>query len=254
MTAEKLNQSGQPVDLSKYPIGTKVFFYRPPSKQEVDSKGRRAKHIDHYVGPARVTKHIGTRSVQLEMEEPNERNITYKREECYCSNDPRLAIQTPPYNKDELHLEHEFMSEIQWSASQAKLENISLSRMNHSQRRGIALKYPESKETGWRSIITPRSHRHLRTTQLQQTIKDSKAQGCYFSEDMGSQKQRRFTNHHTPSSDRDRVERLWRGRIPTEHLNDHILVRDIGLNARGKLDHVTREIAAGLNLPHNCGA
>ncbi len=62
MTAEKLNQSGQPVDMSKYPIGTKVFFYRPPSKQEADIKGRRAKHIDHYVGPARVTKHIGTRS------------------------------------------------------------------------------------------------------------------------------------------------------------------------------------------------
>ncbi len=57
-----------------------------------------------------------------------------------------------------------------------------------------------------------------------------------------------------PSSGRDRVERLWRGRIPTEHLNDHILVRDIGLNAKGKLDRVTREIAAGLNIPHNCGA
>ncbi len=71
MAAEKLNQSGQPVDMTKYPVGTRVFFYKPPSKQEANSKGRRAKHIDHYVGPARVTKHIGTRSVQLEMEEPN---------------------------------------------------------------------------------------------------------------------------------------------------------------------------------------
>ncbi len=33
------------------------------------------KHIDHYVGPAKVTKHTGTRSVQLEMEEVNGRNI-----------------------------------------------------------------------------------------------------------------------------------------------------------------------------------
>ncbi len=33
-----------------------------------------------YPGPARVTKHIGTRSVQLEMEEVNGRNITYKRD------------------------------------------------------------------------------------------------------------------------------------------------------------------------------
>jgi hypothetical protein len=80
MTAENLNQSGQPVDMSKYPIGTKVFFYKPPSKQEADSKGRRAKHIDHYVGPVRVTRHIGARSVQLETEEPNGRNITYKRD------------------------------------------------------------------------------------------------------------------------------------------------------------------------------
>ena len=57
-----------------------------------------------------------------------------------------------------------------------------------------------------------------------------------------------------PANDRDRAERLWRGRIPVEHLNDHILVRDIGLNARGKMDRITREIAAGLNIPHNCGA
>jgi hypothetical protein len=81
MTAEKLNQSGQSVDMTKYPVGTRVFFYKPPSKQEADNKaGRRAKHIDHYVGPARVTRHIGTRSVQLEMEEVNGKNITYKRD------------------------------------------------------------------------------------------------------------------------------------------------------------------------------
>ncbi len=61
--------------MSKFPVGTKIFFYKPPSKQEADRKGRRAKHV----GPARITKHIGTRSVELEMEESNGRNITYKR-------------------------------------------------------------------------------------------------------------------------------------------------------------------------------
>ncbi len=44
MTADKLNQSGQPVDMSKYPIGTKVYFYKPPSKQEADNKGRSQAH------------------------------------------------------------------------------------------------------------------------------------------------------------------------------------------------------------------
>ncbi len=47
MTAEKLNQSGQPVDMAKFPVGTRVFFYKPSLKQEADSKGRRAKHIEH---------------------------------------------------------------------------------------------------------------------------------------------------------------------------------------------------------------
>jgi hypothetical protein len=41
MTAEKLNQSGQPVEMSKYPVGTRVFFYKPPSKQEADNNCRR---------------------------------------------------------------------------------------------------------------------------------------------------------------------------------------------------------------------
>ncbi len=43
----------------------------------------------------------------------------------------------------------------------------------------------------------------------------------------------------SPSSDRDRVERLWKGRIPTEHLNDHILVRDIVVTLAGYCVHST---------------
>ena len=57
-----------------------------------------------------------------------------------------------------------------------------------------------------------------------------------------------------PRSNRDRAERLWRGRIPTEHLDEHILIRGVGLNARGKLDRVTREIASQLDIPHHCEA
>jgi hypothetical protein len=32
-----------------------------------------------------------------------------------------------------------------------------------------------------------------------------------------------------PRSDRDRTERLWRGRIPTEHLDDHIVIERIAI-------------------------
>jgi hypothetical protein len=69
MTSENLSQSGHPVDLEKYVIGQKVYFYKPPSMKETVTRGRRAKHIDHYVGPGIITKHIGTRSIVIRYKE-----------------------------------------------------------------------------------------------------------------------------------------------------------------------------------------
>ena len=51
MTSENLSQSGIVVDLEKYPIGNQAYLYKPPSMAETIARGRRAKHIDHYVGP-----------------------------------------------------------------------------------------------------------------------------------------------------------------------------------------------------------
>jgi hypothetical protein len=50
MTADNLSQSGQAVDLGKYGIGHKAYLYKPPSMKDTIARGRRAKHIDHYVG------------------------------------------------------------------------------------------------------------------------------------------------------------------------------------------------------------
>ncbi len=50
--------------------GAKVYFYRPPSILDVAKKTRKAKHIDHYVGPAEIVKKIGSRSFQLSYTNP----------------------------------------------------------------------------------------------------------------------------------------------------------------------------------------
>jgi hypothetical protein len=65
MTSENLSQSGQAVELGKYVIGHKAYIYKPPSMNETINRGRRAKHIDHYVGPGIIIKHIGTRSMVI---------------------------------------------------------------------------------------------------------------------------------------------------------------------------------------------
>jgi hypothetical protein len=67
MTSGNLSQSGQAVDLEKYTIGHKAYFYKPPSMNETIARGRRAKHIDHYVGPGIIIKHIGTRSIVIKL-------------------------------------------------------------------------------------------------------------------------------------------------------------------------------------------
>jgi hypothetical protein len=145
MTAEKLNQSGQPVDMSKYPVSTRVFFYKPPSKQEADNKGRRAKYIDHYVGPARVTKHISTRSVQLEMKEINGRNITYKRDiGMLLLKKPRTGGLDPTIPQravigTQIHAD---------TKHPCKLASTSSSRMDHWPPLGTVRRYPELRGSG----------------------------------------------------------------------------------------------------------
>jgi hypothetical protein len=38
-----------------------------PTMAETITRGRRAKHIDHYIGPGIITKHIGTRSMVITL-------------------------------------------------------------------------------------------------------------------------------------------------------------------------------------------
>ncbi len=46
--------------------GSKVYFYKPPSQQEqeVIQRGRKAKHLMHYQGPATIVGSISGRKRQ----------------------------------------------------------------------------------------------------------------------------------------------------------------------------------------------
>ncbi len=55
------------MNLDKYPIGKQAYLYKPPSMAETITRGRRTKHIDHYVEPGVITRHIGTRSMVIRL-------------------------------------------------------------------------------------------------------------------------------------------------------------------------------------------
>ncbi len=67
MTSEKLNQANRPFDDSQLQAGMRVYFYKP-SQQEVSAKGRKAKHLAHYHGPATVTAMPRRRQLELQYE------------------------------------------------------------------------------------------------------------------------------------------------------------------------------------------
>ncbi len=48
-----------------------MCFYKSPTVQDVKQKSRKTKHLDHYVGPARITKKIGDRSFQIAYRHPD---------------------------------------------------------------------------------------------------------------------------------------------------------------------------------------
>ncbi len=70
MMHEGLNQKGQRYNMDHLVEGAKIYFYRPPSVLDVVKKTRKAKHIDHYVGPAVIVKKIGSRSFQISYTNP----------------------------------------------------------------------------------------------------------------------------------------------------------------------------------------
>ncbi len=68
MNAHNLNQSGKVISGKSLEKGDKVYFFRPPSQQEVLKRGRKAKHLMHYQGPAIIIGSIEGRKRQYEIE------------------------------------------------------------------------------------------------------------------------------------------------------------------------------------------
>ena len=62
MTSNNLSQNGKKINLEDYKIGSEVYFYKPPTALESEKKGLKAKHMDHYAGPAKIIKQVGKRS------------------------------------------------------------------------------------------------------------------------------------------------------------------------------------------------
>ncbi len=72
MTSNRLAQNGQKIDYDALTPGAKVYFYKPSSQQETQERGRKAKHLDHYIGPAIIVKQAGSCSFIIQYTDKKE--------------------------------------------------------------------------------------------------------------------------------------------------------------------------------------
>jgi hypothetical protein len=96
MTSDKLSQTGKSISYEALIPGAKVYFYKLPYAQEVLERGRKAKHLGHYTGPATILRAIGIRSFVLQYTDAKGATRTYQRDASTISLVPPKEIKVDP--------------------------------------------------------------------------------------------------------------------------------------------------------------
>ncbi len=231
------------------PIGAEAYIYKPSSQQEAIRKGRRVKHIDHYIGPGRIVRHIGTRSIVVVIKDDHDVDREYQRDA------GKVLLKKPrPDDADQ-----EIMREQSIGTRLCSKDDLNLHAFKGVEI--IILKdEPEAKD--WycaevRAVLADRIEVNYFTTQ-EPTLDDYDK--CSIQKRKARLREALFlrtwcllvsggkgeSTTNPPSTKHPRTNHLWWGKIPMEDVTNHILVRDVGLDATGKLDKNTINLASNL--------
>jgi hypothetical protein len=96
MSSNRLSQNGKKINYETLKPGAKVYFYKPPSAQEIAKRGRKVKHLDHYTGPATILRSIGTRSFVVQYTDDTGTTRIYQRDASMISLIPPKDIKDHP--------------------------------------------------------------------------------------------------------------------------------------------------------------
>ena len=253
MTREKLNQSGQKIDLEALTLGLEVYFYKPPTVQQVERRNRKAKHIDHYVGPAVIKRIIGKRSFVMEMADEKGKVRQYQRDAGMIIplRKPQLSDPDPtarksvnkgpsPHNKGdesprvgEYLVVKDMVDSPDWYVAQvSKVVEGKMTVNYHTTADAPLDNYKEALPIDrWSNL---RSVSFLRTWVVPPKFEPVTVE---------------------PQPRHGSAEKwIWNGKIPSKTFPQQILIRNVGLDSKGKFDDRTLKLAMSLNIPHHHGA
>ena len=250
MTSKKLSQTGKAIDYKALIPGAKVFFYKPPTAQEVERRGRKAKHLDHYIGPATIVRSIGNRSFVIQYTDAQGTTRTYQRDASMISLIPPTEIKGDPSNTN-----------LEEKAPQAH-QSIALFPIEEGEY--ILLKDTKDANTWYCAQVLEKLPDRIKvnyhTTSISALPKYSKAT---HTQRLRRLQELTFLRTWTlPTGEATTVDpalsgkrnRLWTGQIPLKFLDDVLLLRNVGLTALGNLTPATALLAAKLSIAHQVGA
>jgi transposase InsO family protein len=252
MTAHNLGQNGRKIQLEKYKPGTKVYFYKPPSAKEAEIKGRKAKHMDHYAGPAIIIKQIGTRSFLIEYKNADGKLKTFQRDVGMLSLVPPKQVDFNPESiSSDSNTPHMHRSLI---ASPMKEGEIVLLKDGNEATdwycAQVVKVLPTHVLVHYYTTTTPVLSNYS-TASLSE--RDDQISQAVFLKTWSVLGNGGYATTEPPKGIR-KTRDIWSGKIKMCDLQDHLLVRNVELDDQGRLSIATVLLASKLKYPHHQGA
>ena len=245
LTSLHLNKAGKATASAHLQPGAKVWFYKPPDHNQVMTTGRKVKHLAHYHGPATITEKIGASGYKFEFN-----GKTFQREagmlvpythmpasftidEDAVKRKPRLHHLSMQFREGEFIITKDDPAANDWYC--AEVSRVLTDRLELNYYTTVTQPLDDYPTTS----IASRTKRlgeasFLRTWCLQ----------------MGAGK----ATTQPPKQAHRLAKDVYSGQIPLREIHEHVLIRDVKLNALGVLDNATTRLATALSIPHHAGA
>jgi hypothetical protein len=253
MNAHNLNQSGAKIQDKGLEKGDQVYFYRPPSQHEIIRRGRKAKHLAHYHGPATIQGKVEGRDRQyhftyegksfkrdVSMLVPKRDYMAINPEVHDPTNETPLLVKPAFYNKQKPLQEEDII------LCKTEKEDTSwfLAEVNRI--------FPDEVEVVYYTTPKPLMEGYSTAT-LHERIDDllkarfRKTWYVYSGKNAGK-------GTLKPPFPYNPKLRLWTGKLPTSEIDDLVLATGMTLDPQGYLNKDSATIAGQLTIGHDSTA
>ena len=252
MTSDNLSQNGKKINLEDYRIGSEVYFYKPPTALESEKKGRKAKHMDHYAGPAKIIKQIGKRSFLIEFMNAKGKSKVFQRDAGMLSliNPTRLNFE-PVETVVHIDVPHKHRSLTATPLREGEIVLLKDGSVATDWYCAQVLKVlPTHIVVHYYTTQCPPHEDYAKANHQNRKIKISTA--TFFKTWCLNRGRGPITI--TPPEGIGKTRDIWSGKIKIDDLQESLLVRNVVVKPCGKLSELSCEIASKLKYPHHQGA